>query len=192
MAVLVIFFLGAVALAIGLSRARQSKATAIKKPSPPRKIVVPIETFVARGHAHLQTREDEEFERRLEPHIADITDKRFYAKVSGISFPNPDGEARSGLVAKCQMFQELGLLREPDNPYSANAVAVITAEGKKLGYLQSEVGSQISREMDRDHRRWTAFVRKVTPPNGDYKMGMVIYLLRLTPAFVEMKLAEKK
>jgi HIRAN domain len=35
--------------------------------------------------------------------------------------------------------QELLLVREPDNPYDGNAVAVFTLEGRKLGYIPRDV-----------------------------------------------------
>lgn len=63
----------------------------------------------------------------------------FITKVVGVTFMNPDGTDRQKILSKCKIGEPLRLIREPDNPYDEDAIAVFRQSGEQIGYLPSRV-----------------------------------------------------
>lgn len=75
--------------------------------------------------------------------------KSFYEVVSGIRHKNSDGTSRQAILKKCHKGDAIKLIREPNNPYDALAVAVFhVPTGKQIGYLRKETAENIAPEMD--------------------------------------------
>ena len=51
--------------------------------------------------------------------------KTWFAKVAGVTHPNPDGVPRQDIIARCSIGDRIAILHEVDNPVSDTAVAVI-------------------------------------------------------------------
>ena len=71
-----------------------------------------------------------------------------------------------GGVHGCHVGQRLKLVREPRNPYDANAIAVYFFSGRQVGHLQKETASWFSRELDSGVQT-VVTVTGVDPGTGD-------------------------
>ena len=54
------------------------------------------------------------------------------------------------LVRQLRVGDRLRLLREPENPHDKNALAVVNAEGQRLGYIPARIAADVSRALDDD------------------------------------------
>lgn len=67
--------------------------------------------------------------------------------LAGTTFDNPDGVNRQDVLAQVEQWERVNLVREANNSYDVNAVAVISSKGQ-LGYLPREQAKSIARHMD--------------------------------------------
>jgi len=58
---------------------------------------------------------------------------KFYSKVVGVTYDNPDGSSRQAIIARCRLGEQLILEAEPDNQHDPNAVKVLRTNGQQLG-----------------------------------------------------------
>ena len=76
----------------------------------------------------------------------------FSLPACGEQFENEDGTSRQEELAQCIPGEVVDLVREPDNLHDRMAVAIMSARGTRLGYLQRDraawVGSKIDRGYD--------------------------------------------
>lgn len=92
-----------------------------------------LRTFMAQGANYLDAGA-----------LSGIADRpRFYTKLRGVSFDD-----RQTRIAELAAGDALSLLREPNNPADANAVACFTTTGEKLGYLSRQIAAQLAPLMD--------------------------------------------
>ena len=68
-------------------------------------------------------------------------------KVRGISHRNGDGTRRQKIVRQCRCGQQLRLIREPDNRYDQNAIAVYVGHSQ-LGYVSRDLASDLAPIID--------------------------------------------
>ena len=80
----------------------------------------------------------------------------FVTKVVGVTF-----EGRQTVVSTLQAGQELVVMREPDNPADANAIALRTLSGAQVGFLRRQIAAHIAPNLD-GGMQYTAFVSAVT------------------------------
>lgn len=66
-------------------------------------------------------------------------------KIVGVTHGN-----RQSLLAQLDEYDEIELVREEHNPHDENAIAVLNAEGKKLGYLRAELAEEITYCLERN------------------------------------------
>ncbi len=83
------------------------------------------------------------------------TDARsFHTRVVGVTFTNPDGAQRQGIIYECQVGEELLLIREPGNRFDPNAIKVCRASGERRTTLNgTSPGAETCRGAD-DLRSW--------------------------------------
>lgn len=76
----------------------------------------------------------------------------FSLPACGERFDNEDGTSRQEELRYCQPGEVVRLVREPENPHDARAVAVFSVRGVRVGYLKRDramwVGSKIDRGYD--------------------------------------------
>ena len=77
-----------------------------------------------------------------------LVGKTFRLNVAGVTYSNNDGSSRKAILNRCSVGENLKLLREPNNPYDKNAVAVTRHNGEQLGYLPREAAKQVSQLLD--------------------------------------------
>lgn len=78
--------------------------------------------------------------------------------VNGTEYRN----LNEGFYKRCNIDDDVLLLREPDNPYDVNAIAVIYL-GTKIGYIpRKEAGGRLAHIIDTG-RYYTAQIAKITP-----------------------------
>jgi hypothetical protein len=116
-------------------------------------------------------------------------------KVRGVSFNNANGERRELIIqTRCQAGDALLLLREPENEYDSNAIAVtrlIDKDGKNveavdmLGHISRDLAERLAPDMDAGETI-VAEVKNVTGDlepdvDGDdgYNAGLNITIYRM-------------
>lgn len=67
----------------------------------------------------------------------------FHTKLAGVTF-----EGRQDVVARLAPGTVLRIRREPDNPFDANAVALIEPEGAQVGYFNRRLAAAIAPALD--------------------------------------------
>ena len=73
--------------------------------------------------------------------------KNIFTNVAGIKYKNEDGTDRQEILKRCEEGDELELIREPNNRYDSNAVAVYAGD-EQVGYLFREEASEIGPLLD--------------------------------------------
>lgn len=68
-------------------------------------------------------------------------------KVVGVSFKNENGTSRQEIISKLTKSSDIILVREPNNPYDINAVAVV-ADGQQIGYVSKQYAELLAQFMD--------------------------------------------
>jgi len=98
----------------------------------------------------------------------------FHTKIVGVTF-----EGRQDLIAGLQPGAELELVRQPENAYDPNAVAVHFGR-LQLGFVKKEIAARIAPNIDAGER-YRAEVREVTG-GGARSFGVNIWVSRERPA----------
>jgi len=130
---------------------------------------------------------DAEFEATISETIPmEAQEKAFYVKVRGTSYRNIDRTSRTRIIGECSPFDSLTLLPQPEDPEHPNAIRVCrSTTPEQLGYLESRLGEEISRDMLKHGPRWVAFFRRKTQhPESGRTVGAVIRLIRLSDEFI--------
>lgn len=76
----------------------------------------------------------------------------FSLPACGELYDNDDGSSRQDELALCKPGEPVHLDREPHNPHDAMAVALYSARGVKVGYLNRQRAMWIGSKMDRGYR----------------------------------------
>ncbi len=74
---------------------------------------------------------------------------KYEVEVVGESYRNSDGSDRQRIIARLQVGDPIVLVREPDNQYDSNAIAVCTTGGRQIGYLSRADAQRFSAKMDK-------------------------------------------
>jgi hypothetical protein len=80
--------------------------------------------------------------------------------VVGEAQRNRDGSDRQRIIRECKVGDQIRLVREANNPYDENAVALLTARGRQIGYLERETAEDVAALMD-DGAHPTAVIAKI-------------------------------
>lgn len=80
-------------------------------------------------------------------------------KVVGVSFKNENGTSRQEIISKMTKESNVVLVREPNNKYDINAVAVI-ADGQQIGYVGKQYAELLAQFID-GGRQFKAQVEEV-------------------------------
>ena len=122
-----------------------------------------------------------DFDSRMDSIAAQLGGDWFHARVSGVSYINDDGSSRQDIIAdKLEIWQQLALVHEPDNPYDKNAVQVLIEEGDlQIGYLPARVAAETVSAMS-GGTLYSAFVRSIKPTEAGF-YGVVIAIVRWEP-----------
>jgi single-stranded-DNA-specific exonuclease len=86
--------------------------------------------------------------------IADA--ESFHTKLAGVTF-----EGRQDVVARLQPGSPVRLVRQPDNEFDPNAVAVFAPDGEQVGYLNRRLASVLAPALDAG-AEWDVSVTEVT------------------------------
>lgn len=74
--------------------------------------------------------------------------QNYETAIVGVKFDNDDGTSRRDYLRRCVVGGALSLMREPQNKYDSNAVAVYTPPGVQVGYLGKFLAKTIAASMD--------------------------------------------
>lgn len=129
--------------------------------------------------------DDVRFETIFEQSFGPIVDYWFYSKVAGATHRNKDRTLRSRIISRCQEFEQLDLVPEPDNPFDAHATAIVRREtGEQLGYVQARAAAEIARDTS-NRRKWIAVLKEHNHhPETGRVVGANIVLARISGAVV--------
>jgi len=68
----------------------------------------------------------------------------FIVGIRGESYQNDDGTNRQEIIKQLKVGQAINLVADPMNKHDRNAVAVLTANGKQIGFLPSDARNSTS------------------------------------------------
>ena len=83
-----------------------------------------------------------------------MSTKSFFTKVVGVTFPNPSGPTRQDILTCIRNQIDLGntptikLLRDNNNPFDDQAVAVLDEQDQQIGFLSRAVVKTIAPVLD--------------------------------------------
>ena len=72
----------------------------------------------------------------------------FYTKIRGVTHEQK-GVDPQRLLRHCRPGQKLMLVREPNNKWDKNAVAICLTTGERLGYISRDIAERLSEDLDR-------------------------------------------
>ncbi len=107
----------------------------------------------------------------------------FYTKVVGVTFKNDDGSDRQRIIrdlmrsGQLKEGSELRLVPEPENPYDANCIRVLSENGLQIGCLSREVAARTAPNIRRGVL-YRAFVECLTGGDVGYAYGLNIRIER--------------
>jgi hypothetical protein len=121
---------------------------------------------------------DAAFDALFRKHIASLSDKYLFTKITGASSPNGDGSRRAPIIERCEPMEHLRLEPEPDHSIQPNAIAVKRLDGSLLGYLESRVACNLHRDAGKP-ASWSAIFKHANrnPATGE-AVEAVIVLMR--------------
>lgn len=99
----------------------------------------------------------------------------FYTtNITGVTFTNDDGTSRQKYIEKLKPDDKLMLIREKNNKYDSNAVAVHDMKLHKLGYIPKHMAGSLSKQIDAG-KTFEVFVLSCGQ-NADGKYGAKIHI----------------
>jgi hypothetical protein len=104
-------------------------------------------------------------------------DHHIFTEVAGVTFNNRDGTVRQTILAICKPLDRLLLKHEPDNPVSQTAIAILRETGEQIGYLNSRLGEDTCKRLQKGER-WIGFIVRVVGREHD-RMGATIVIVKL-------------
>jgi len=111
----------------------------------------------------------------------------FYTKVVGVTANNNDGYSRQNLIRRfVKPGDVLFLIREKDNSYDSNAIAVHVVpietidQDDQIGYLSREVAAELAPKMDRGDRI-TCITKNKTGGRNEKNFGVNVEITIYTP-----------
>jgi hypothetical protein len=100
--------------------------------------------------------------------------------VAGINHNNIAGFNRQTVIARCQVGEQIYLVREPDNPHDENAIRCFRTNGEDIGYLPAWKAEEIAPILDKG-RAVTARILRLEPFTSDAGNRLTGVALELTP-----------
>jgi hypothetical protein len=74
--------------------------------------------------------------------------RSFHTKVVGVTKKNEDGRKRQEVIAGCKVGELVLLIRENENPYDSNAIAVYHSSRNKIGFIAADLAERLAPDMD--------------------------------------------
>ncbi|NTU70801.1 MAG: single-stranded-DNA-specific exonuclease RecJ [Coriobacteriia bacterium] len=90
----------------------------------------------------------------------------FHTKLAGVTF-----EGRQDVLGRLAAGSPLRVVRQPDNPYDSNAIALFDAHGDQVGFLNRRLASALAATIDAGVA-YDCEVTEVTGGEGDRSLGV--------------------
>jgi hypothetical protein len=104
-------------------------------------------------------------------------ERYIFTRIAGVSFPNLDGTSRQDALRSCKPLDRLFLHWEIENPVSRTAISVSLENGQQLGYLESCLGKETFRRVQKGEQ-WIGFIVQVGQAREYLGATIVIVKLR--------------
>lgn len=127
-----------------------------------------------------RTRDEERVELALLGKLLPAHDSRIHTKVVGVMHNNRDGSSRQDAIAKMSQFDQVELVRNPDDEHDGNAVMVIArVEGTRIqiGHLDRDLAAKVAPRVDAGET-WQAIATRV---DRHISKGASLMLFRRIP-----------
>jgi hypothetical protein len=72
----------------------------------------------------------------------------FYTKIRGVTHEQKGADPQR-LLRHCRPGQKLMLVREPNNKWDKNAIAICLTTGERLGYISRDIAERLAEDLDR-------------------------------------------
>jgi single-stranded-DNA-specific exonuclease len=102
--------------------------------------------------------------------IADA--ETFHTKLAGVSF-----EGRQDVVARLEAGTVLRIVRQPENPFDSNAIALLDPTGDQVGFFNRRLAAALAREID-DGTAFEVVVTEVTGGGAEESLGVNVLVSR--------------
>ncbi len=96
-----------------------------------------------------------------------------YTKVVGVTKLNDDGQQIQSILATITPSDSLTFVREPNNPYDANAIKVV-CDYQHIGYIKADIAEDIAPLMD-SGKKLSGHITEITG-GGDLNYGCNIHI----------------
>jgi hypothetical protein len=114
-----------------------------------------------------------DFETEINEEIAVESPDVIYTKIAGVTFDN-----RQSTISKLKSGEIVKLVREPNNIYDSNAIAVYNSFSQSLGYIQKELAKDLAAHLDTGEV-YEASVARVIGGSG-LSLGANLYIKKIT------------
>jgi hypothetical protein len=114
------------------------------------------------------------FEREVHAAYGQLCELFFYTKLVGVTDSNWDRTSRQAAIRNLAQAQPLYF--QPDSVHEENAILMVNANGRGIGYLETPIAKAVLKSL-RDGREWHAHVRRVEPAGRSQSLDVVILLL---------------
>ncbi|HPQ42523.1 MAG TPA: HIRAN domain-containing protein [bacterium] len=98
----------------------------------------------------------------------------FHTKIVGVTHDNPDGTSRQAIIAELTMNTPIRLERDLGNFYDPNAVRIVDAGGRQLGFLNRSLSEQLAPRMDAGETIRVSI--SALTGGGNYNRGVNIFV----------------
>jgi hypothetical protein len=104
-----------------------------------------------------------------------VFERYIFTEVAGVTFHNRDGSSRQEALRICKPLDRIVLSWEIENPVSRTAIAVSLETGQQLGYLNSRLGDDTYKRVQKGEY-WIGFLVRVV---GHERLGATIVIVKL-------------
>ena len=76
--------------------------------------------------------------------------ERFQTKISGVTFPNRNGQNRQDIIKRCRNGEKIFLELDKDSDFTG-AIKVIRKNKEQLGYIPREINQKVGSYLNKNY-----------------------------------------
>ena len=98
-----------------------------------------------------------------------------HTKLVGVTHNNSDGSSRQSIIAQMNINSRIFLKRDCGNIYDPNAILVVDAMDRQLGFISKELAAELAPKMDAG-QKFTVSIVTLTGGDNGYTRGVNIII----------------
>jgi hypothetical protein len=76
-------------------------------------------------------------------------------RIAGLPYRNKDGTDRMNILAKCEQYEQVVVIPEPDHPYDAHALKICRQTGEQIGYVSKFAVPEIIAKVTKGYKYYS-------------------------------------